>query len=146
LKKYYIYLLIPFFIISLSANEKWMKFENPNTSTSNQMYSSKSTLKTPSMKGVENIKVTSPNSIVKISDKHQIVKEYYANSKLIKKQTSYLGKIKDGASFEYYSNGQIMIKTHYSNGKKHGVETIYDDSGKIYKKYFYINGEKQEDK
>lgn len=139
-------MFIVFFIVHLNANEKWMKFENPQTPNSQQMHTPKSTLSTPTMKGLENIKITKPNEIIKISNKHNIIKEYYSNSKLLKKQTSYLGNQKDGAEFEYYSNGQIMVKTHYSNGKKHGVETIFDDTGKVYKKYFYVNGEKQGDK
>lgn len=145
-KNNFVYLLIHFFIIHLNANEKWMKFENPQPSSNQQMYTPQKTLSTPTIKGLENIKITKPNEIVKISNKHRIIKEYYSNSKLLKKQTSYLGNQKDGAEFEYYSNGQIMVKTHYSNGKKHGVETIFDDTGKVYKKYFYINGEKQGDK
>lgn len=156
--KTYIFFIL-FFSSLCFASEKWMAFSNTsvNTNSNVQMKKPKSSIgdikslksNIQSLKRVEDIKLenkVNPNVIPKISKKHQIKVEYFANSKIIKKKSSYLANVKDGAYIEYYSNGVVMLKSHYLNGKKHGVETIYDDTGKVYRKYFYINGVKQKDK
>jgi hypothetical protein len=73
--------------------------------------------------------------------KHVIKKEYYPSGKIMS-EISYLinDTIKDGSAIDYFSNGQIMGKSYYSNDYQNGLVTGYYKNGQLKYKFFSVDG------
>ena len=66
---------------------------------------------------------------------------YDSNGHLLEKTTYKNGK-RDGISETYYKNGKLLLKSPYKDGEPDGVWTeLYDENGKLLSRSSYKEGE-----
>lgn len=63
---------------------------------------------------------------------HGLFESFYGNKQLCEKGT-YCKGLKDGEWNHWRTDGTLISKEHWSNGRQHGTQLYYDEQGEIYK-------------
>jgi hypothetical protein len=73
----------------------------------------------------------------------RVVKEFHPNGRL-KSSTEAVGKLRQGISRDYRSDGTLENEIHYEQNRKHGpARSYYSDGKTVRNEILYVNGYKQ---
>ena len=61
---------------------------------------------------------------------------------LLERENYIDGKIEDSVLESYYSNGQLLSKGNYKDGKESGLWELYHRNGQLWEKGSYVDGKK----
>ena len=61
---------------------------------------------------------------------------------LLERENYIDGKLEDSVLESYYSNGQLLSKGNYKDGKESGLWELYHKNGQLWEKGNYVDGKK----